>query len=98
METVGLQERLREPEMVETGASNAELKITPELSGRRAAVLPRSRPGRNSCVKGTHMMVCSNRWLNEGVIYGFRPVRDGSLFCFMEGYTIFFTYQNRNLS
>lgn len=34
METVGLQERLREPEMVETGASNAELKITPELSGR----------------------------------------------------------------
>ena len=32
-ETVGLQERLREPEMVETGASNAELKITPELSG-----------------------------------------------------------------
>lgn len=62
METVGLQERLREPEMVETGASNAELKITPELSGRRAAVLPRSRPGRNSCVKGTHMMVCSNRW------------------------------------
>ena len=26
METVGLQERLREPEMVETGASNAELK------------------------------------------------------------------------
>ena len=33
METVGLQERLREPEMVETGASNAELKITPELSG-----------------------------------------------------------------
>lgn len=33
METVGLQERLREPEMVENGASNAELKITPELSG-----------------------------------------------------------------
>ena len=77
METVGLQERLREPEMVATGASNAELKITPEL--------------------GPHMMVCSNRWLNEAV-YGFRPVRDGSLFCFMEGYTIFFTYQNRNLS
>ena len=34
METVGLQERYREPEMVETGVSNAELKITPELSGR----------------------------------------------------------------
>lgn len=33
METVGLQERHREPELVETGASNAELKITPELSG-----------------------------------------------------------------
>ena len=33
METVGLQERLREPGMVGTGASNAELKITPELSG-----------------------------------------------------------------
>ena len=33
METVGLQERLREPEMVETGARNAELKINPELSG-----------------------------------------------------------------
>lgn len=97
METVGLQERLREPEMVETGASNAELKITPELSGRRDASAAHDRPGRVSRVMGTHMMVCSNRWLNEAV-YGFRPVRDGSLFCFMEGYTIFFTYQNRNLS
>ena len=25
------------------------------------------KPGRNSCVKGTHMMVCSNRWLNGAV-------------------------------
>jgi hypothetical protein len=33
METVGLQERHREPGEVEAGASNAELKITPELSG-----------------------------------------------------------------
>lgn len=97
METVGLQERYREPEMVETGVSNAELKITPELSGQRDASATRDRPGRVSRVKGTHMMVCSNRWLNEAA-YGFRPVRDGSLFCFMKGYTIFFTYQNRNLS
>lgn len=76
----------------ESGISRKEEKITPELPAEGL-----SRPGRISCVKGTHMMVCSNRWLNEAV-YGFRPVRDGSLFCFMEGYTIFFTYQNRNLS
>lgn len=79
METVGLQERYREPEMVGTGVSNAELKITPELSGRRDASAAHDRPGRVSRVKGTHMMVCSNRWLNEAA-YGFRPVRDGSLF------------------
>ena len=63
METVGLQERYREPEMVETGVSNAELKITPELSGRRDASAAHDRPGRVSRVMGTHMMVCSNRWL-----------------------------------
>ena len=67
METVGLQERYREPEMVETGVSNAELKITPELSGRRDASAAHDRPGRVSRVMGTHMMVCSNRWLNGAV-------------------------------
>ena len=41
METVGLQERLREPEMVETGASNAELKITPAEGMRQQRMIGR---------------------------------------------------------
>ena len=78
METVGLQERYREPEMVETGVSNAELKITPELSGRRDASAAHDRPGRVSRVMGTHMMVCSNRWLNEGSFMAFVLLRTGA--------------------
>lgn len=60
----------------ESGISRKEEKITPELP---AEVL--SRPGRISCVKGTHMMVCSNRWLNESKLSSFYG--DGSFFFFM---------------
>jgi len=60
----------------ESGISRKEEKIPPELP---AEVL--SRPGRISCVKGTHMMVCSNRWLNESKLSSFYG--DGSFFFFM---------------
>jgi len=45
-----------------SGISRRKEKITPELPAEGL-----SRPGRISCVKGTHMMVCSNRWLNGAV-------------------------------
>ena len=57
----------------ESGISRKEEKITPELP-----VEGLSRPGRISCVKGTHMMVCSNRWLNESKLSSFYG--DGSFF------------------
>ena len=60
----------------ESGISRREEKITPELPAEGL-----SRPGRISCVKGTHMMVCSNRWLNESKLSSFYG--DGSFFFFM---------------